>query len=81
MLFTRDYMQDVFYNDRPRRDEVGRPVSGFGMAGELEPLTLALYPLADLGRVTRDAARFDRTGHDSRRLHSRRALCRTASAA
>jgi hypothetical protein len=51
VLFTRDYMQDVFYNDRPRQDETGRPLTGFGMAGEFEPLTLALYPLQDLGRV------------------------------
>jgi len=52
LVFTRDYMQDVFYNDQPRRDEFGRPVSGFGMAGEFEPLTLTLYPLTDLGAVT-----------------------------
>ena len=52
LVFTRDYMQDVFYNDRPSREELGRPVSGFGMAGELEPLTLSLYPLTDLGSVT-----------------------------
>ena len=52
VAFSRDYMQDVFYNDRPRRDEIGRPVTGFGMAGELEPLTLSLFPLSDLGAVT-----------------------------
>ena len=47
LVFTRDYMQDVFDNDRPRPEELGRPVSGFGMVGELEPLTLSLYPLTD----------------------------------
>jgi hypothetical protein len=52
VVFTRDYMQDVFYNDRPSREELGRGVSGFGMANELEPLTLSIYPLTDLGSVT-----------------------------
>lgn len=52
VVFTRDYMKDVFYNDTPLRDEIGRPVRGFGFAGEYEPLTLSLYPLRDLGKVT-----------------------------
>ena len=52
IVFTRDYMQDVYYNDTPRREEVNRPVTGFGFAGEWEPLTLAIYPLKDLGPVT-----------------------------
>jgi hypothetical protein len=52
LVFTRDYMQDVYDNDAPRRGEAGRPVRGFGFADELEPLTVAIYPLADLGSVT-----------------------------
>jgi hypothetical protein len=51
VLFVRDYMDDVFANDLPRRDEINRPATGFGFAGELEPVTLGLYPLADLGDV------------------------------
>jgi hypothetical protein len=51
VAFVRDYMEDVYFNDTPRREEIGRPVTGFGFAGEYEPLTLAICPLADLGKV------------------------------
>jgi hypothetical protein len=52
VVFTRDYMQDVFYNDTPRPAEIDAPVKGAGFAGEYEPLTVAIYPLQDLGHVT-----------------------------
>jgi hypothetical protein len=52
VVFTRDYMQDVFYNDTPLRAEIDQPVTGFGFAGEYEPLTVAICPLTDLGKVT-----------------------------
>jgi hypothetical protein len=52
VVFSRDYMEDVYYNDTPRQREVGQPVTGFGFAGEHEPLTAAIYPLADLGKVS-----------------------------
>jgi hypothetical protein len=48
-VFTRDYMEDVYYNDTPRRGEVGATVKGAGMPGEFEPLTVAVLPLRDLG--------------------------------
>jgi hypothetical protein len=51
VVFARDTMQDVYYNDTPQRDEIGRPATGFGFAGEYEPLTVAICPLADLGEV------------------------------
>ena len=51
LLFTRDYMQDVYDNDTPLASEIDQPVTGFGFAGEYEPLTLGLVPLKDLGRV------------------------------
>ncbi|HHN46907.1 MAG TPA: hypothetical protein ENN09_05645, partial [Planctomycetes bacterium] len=51
ITFVRDYMEDVYYNDTPRRGEAGAPVEGFAFCGEHEPLTLSLYPLKDLGRV------------------------------
>ncbi|HEV3022905.1 MAG TPA: hypothetical protein VGX76_10570, partial [Pirellulales bacterium] len=51
VVFTRDTMQDVYYNDTPQRDEIGRPATGFGFAREYEPLTVAICPLADLDRV------------------------------
>ncbi len=52
VTFVRDYMQDVFYNDTPLKAEIGQPLAGFGFAGEYEPLTVAIAPLADLGQVT-----------------------------
>src|SRR5208282_623672 len=51
VAFQRDYMQDVYYNDTPRKHEVGGPLCGSAFAGEYESLTLALCPLADLGKV------------------------------
>lgn len=52
VVFTRDYMDDVYYNDTPTAAEVGVPVRGEGFAGEHEPLTVAICPLKDLGPVT-----------------------------
>jgi hypothetical protein len=52
VLFQRDFMQEVFYNDTPRADEIGRPLHGEAFAGEYEPVTLGLVPLKDLGQVT-----------------------------
>ncbi len=52
VIFARDYMQDVFYNDTPLAAEIDQPVAGFGMADEYEPLTVAICPLMDLGQVT-----------------------------
>jgi hypothetical protein len=52
VVFQRDYMQDVYYNDTPRKEEIGGPLRASAFAGEYEPLTVALYPLADLGNVT-----------------------------
>jgi hypothetical protein len=51
VVFQRDYMQDVYYNDTPAGDETGRVLSADAFAGEYEPLTLALVPLQDLGHV------------------------------
>ena len=51
VLFTRDYMQDVYYNDMPRQGEIAAPIEGFAFAGEIEPLTVSIYPLRDLGTV------------------------------
>ena len=52
VVFSRDTMQDVYYNDTPHKNEIGRPVSGFGFAGQYEPLTLSVCPLVDLGKVS-----------------------------
>ena len=52
VIFHRDFMQDVYYNDTPLKDEVGKPLAGEAFAGEYEPLTLTVLPLQDLGRAT-----------------------------
>lgn len=51
VVFHRDWMQDVYYNDTPRQDELGTRLAGEAFAGEYEPLTVALVPLQDLGEV------------------------------
>ena len=62
-------MQDVYYNDTPRKAEIGQPVTGFGFAGQYEPITVGVCPLVDLGKVTRLDQRSHRAGHDSGRSH------------
>ena len=52
VAFTRDYMQDVYYNDRPQAGERAEKLAGTAFAGEYEPITVAVLPLHDLGRVT-----------------------------
>jgi hypothetical protein len=52
VVFARDAMQDVHYNDTPRSTEIDQPLVGSGFAGEYEPLSVAICPLADLGPVT-----------------------------
>jgi hypothetical protein len=52
VVFTRDYMKDIYENDLPSADEIGKPVRGEAFAGEYEPLTFAIVPLVGLGKVT-----------------------------
>jgi len=52
VLFQRDCMKDLFYNDTPLKDEVGKPLAAEAFAGEYAPVTVALLPLQDLGKVT-----------------------------
>ncbi|HYF50810.1 MAG TPA: glycoside hydrolase domain-containing protein [Planctomycetota bacterium] len=52
VVFTRDYMSDIYYNDTPFKAEIGKPVEGEAFAGEYEPITVSLVPLKDLGKVT-----------------------------
>jgi hypothetical protein len=52
VVFQRDYMQDVYYNDTPRTAEIGGPLRGQAFAGEQEPLTVSVLPLCDLGSVS-----------------------------
>jgi hypothetical protein len=51
-LFDRDPMEDVSYADTPGPGEKLKVLHGSAFAGELEPLTLSVTPLCDLGEVT-----------------------------
>ncbi len=52
IIFARDWMQEVYYNDRPLAGERSEKLSASAFAGEYEPVTIAVLPLHDLGRVT-----------------------------
>ena len=52
VVFSRDYMKDVYYNDLPEKNEVDAVVKGAGFQGEMEPLTVSVYPSKTLGNVT-----------------------------
>jgi hypothetical protein len=52
VLFARDIMQDVYYNDTPAKGEACASLAADAFAGEYEPVTLGLVPLQDLGTVT-----------------------------
>jgi hypothetical protein len=52
VVFQRDCMQDVYYNDTPRMEEFVQPFRGSAFAGEYAPITLGLVPLSDFGNVT-----------------------------
>jgi hypothetical protein len=52
VVFTRDIMKEVFYNDTPFKGEIGRSVTADAFAGEYAPADLCVRPLADLGKVT-----------------------------
>ncbi len=62
IAFTRDYMQDIYYNDTPKNGETSKPLTGNAFAGEYESLTLALLPLRDLGKVTVTASALSCSG-------------------
>jgi hypothetical protein len=52
VTFVRDLMKDVYYSDTPFKNELGRAVTADAFAGEYAPMTLAVSPLKDLGKVT-----------------------------
>ena len=52
VLFARDYMRDVSYDDRPEPGELASSLSGAAFAGEYEPVTFSVLPLRDLGVAT-----------------------------
>lgn len=52
VLFRRDSIEDLYYNDTPPRGDVDQPLSAEVFAGQVEPVTLAVIPLRDLGKGT-----------------------------
>lgn len=56
VLFSRDWMEDVYDSDRPRQGEQVESLRASAFAGEYEPLTFCVLPLKDLGKVTVTAA-------------------------
>ena len=56
IAFTRDWMKDVYVNDRPLPNEKVVKLSGSAFAGESVPVTLSLFPLRDLGSAVIELA-------------------------
>ncbi|MGA2065704.1 MAG: hypothetical protein ABSG86_12075 [Thermoguttaceae bacterium] len=52
VTFVRDLMKEVYYNDTPLKEDLGRTVAADAFAGEYAPMTLAVSPLRDLGKVS-----------------------------
>lgn len=52
VVFARDWMQDVYHNDRPLPGERIERLTASAFAGELEPLTISVLPLRDTGALT-----------------------------
>ena len=52
IVFHRDFMQEVNYNDTPFQNEIATELHGSAFAGEYEPVTFSLVPLQNLGKVT-----------------------------
>ena len=75
VVFQRDWMQDVFYNDRPLPGERVDRLTAAAFAGEYEPVTLAVVPLQDLGRVTVTASDLKGPGASIPGRGHRRRLC------
>ncbi|HUT36923.1 MAG TPA: hypothetical protein VNE39_25800 [Planctomycetota bacterium] len=51
VLFTRNYLEPVYYNSNPRPYEVRNELKLFATPGEYEPVSFAVLPLADLQNV------------------------------
>lgn len=62
VIFHRDYMRDLYYNDTPLRDEVGGSASGSAFAGQDEPVAIGVIPLKDLGVATVTASALSAPG-------------------
>ncbi len=52
VVFQRDWMDDVYYNDRPDDGERVEKLTASAFAGEYEPVTFCILPLRDRGDVS-----------------------------
>ena len=52
LWFSRNYLEEVYYNSVPRPFEIGAELKLFATPGEYEPATFAVLPLADLTGAT-----------------------------
>jgi len=52
VIFSRDFMEDIYYNDNPRKNDRCKELVGSAFAGEYEPLTISISPQKDLGKMT-----------------------------
>ena len=50
VVFHRDFMKDVYYNDTPFRGELVNALAAEAFAGQDAPVTMSILPLKDLGR-------------------------------
>lgn len=64
VVFSRDYMQPVYYNDTPLKAEIGKGLTAAAFPGEYEPTALSMVPLRDLGKVSVSASRLTGPGGD-----------------
>ncbi len=49
VVFQRDPMRDLYYNDTPFQGELGKPLEAGAFPGQIAPATMAVLPLKDLG--------------------------------
>ncbi len=52
VVFCRDFMKDLYYNDTPFEEEIDKPFEAKAFAGQYESVTVGILPLRDLGSVT-----------------------------
>jgi len=50
VVFHRDFMKDVYYDDTPFRNEMVDTLKAEAFAGQDAPVTVSILPLRDLGR-------------------------------
>ena len=52
LLFTRNYLEEVYYNTNPRPGEITNELRLFASPGEYEPVSFSVKPLENLSAVT-----------------------------